>query len=34
MDTNRVKRLIVTNGDRRVQGVVSRGDLIKLFAMK
>ncbi len=34
MDTNRIKRLIVTDGDRRVQGVVSRGDLIRLFAMK
>jgi len=34
MDRSRVKRLIVTDDDNRVHGVVSRGDVIKLFAMK
>jgi len=34
MDTNRIKRLVVTDGDRKVRGVVSRGDLIRLYAMK
>ncbi|MBS1184459.1 MAG: hypothetical protein H6R09_60 [Proteobacteria bacterium] len=34
MDRSRVKRLIVTDADNRVNGVVSRGDVIKLFAMK
>jgi sulfide:quinone oxidoreductase len=34
MDTNRIKRLIVTDDERKVRGVVSRGDLIKLYAMK
>jgi CBS domain-containing protein len=34
MDTNRVKRLIVTDDERKVRGVVSRGDLIRLYAMK
>ncbi|MDH5265729.1 MAG: CBS domain-containing protein, partial [Betaproteobacteria bacterium] len=34
MDTNRIKRLIVTDGDARVHGVVSRADLIRLYAMK
>jgi sulfide:quinone oxidoreductase len=34
MDTNRIKRLIVTDDERKVLGVVSRGDLIKLYAMK
>lgn len=34
MDTNRIKRLIVTDEERRVRGVVSRGDLIRLYAMK
>jgi predicted transcriptional regulator len=34
MDTNRIKRLIVTDDERRVHGVVSRADLIRLYAMK
>ena len=34
MDRNKVKRLVVTDQERRVRGVVSRGDLMKLFAMK
>jgi sulfide:quinone oxidoreductase len=34
MDTSRVKRLIVTDGDNHVHGVVSRRDVVKLFAMK
>ena len=34
MDTNRIKRLIVTDAERKVRGVVSRGDLIRLYAMK
>jgi sulfide:quinone oxidoreductase len=34
MDRNRVKRLVVTDADNRVNGVVSRADVIKLFAMK
>ncbi len=34
MDTNRIKRLVVTDDERKVRGVVSRGDLIKLYAMK
>ena len=34
MDTNRIKRLIVADDEGRVQGVVSRGDLLRLYAMK
>jgi sulfide:quinone oxidoreductase len=34
MDRNKVKRLVVTDENARVQGVVSRGDLMKLFTMK
>ncbi|MGE0356227.1 MAG: CBS domain-containing protein [Burkholderiales bacterium] len=34
MDTNRIKRLIVTDDERKVRGVVSRADLIRLYAMK
>jgi sulfide:quinone oxidoreductase len=34
MDRNRVKRLVVTDDSSRVNGIVSRADLIKLFAMK
>jgi CBS domain-containing protein len=34
MDTNRIKRLIVTDDERSVRGVVSRADLIRLYAMK
>lgn len=33
MDKNRVKRLFITDSDDRVQGVVSRADLMKLFVM-
>jgi sulfide:quinone oxidoreductase len=34
MDRSKVKRLIVTDGNNHVNGVVSRADVIKLFAMK
>ncbi|MBK9117494.1 MAG: CBS domain-containing protein [Betaproteobacteria bacterium] len=34
MDRNKVKRLVVTDGERRVRGVISRSDMIKLFAAK
>jgi CBS domain-containing protein len=34
MDTNRIKRLIVTDEERGVRGIVSRADLIRLYAMK
>ena len=34
MDRNKVKRLVVTGEDQRVHGIVSRADLIKVFAMK
>jgi sulfide:quinone oxidoreductase len=34
MDTNRIKRLPVTDDERRVRGVVSRKDLLRLYAMK
>jgi sulfide:quinone oxidoreductase len=34
MDTNRIKRLPVTDDERRVRGVVSRTDLLRLYAMK
>jgi CBS domain-containing protein len=34
MDRNKVKRLVVTGDDHRVHGIVSRADLIKIYAMK
>lgn len=34
MDRNKVKRLVVTDTDNRVRGIVSRSDLVKLFAAK
>ena len=34
MDRNKVKRLVVTDVERHVRGIVSRADLVKLFAMK
>jgi sulfide:quinone oxidoreductase len=34
MTRHRIKRLVVTDDARQVRGVVSRGDLIKLFTMK
>jgi sulfide:quinone oxidoreductase len=34
MDRNKVKRLVVTDAERHVRGIVSRADLVKLFAMK
>ena len=34
MDRNKVKRLVVTGDDGHVRGIISRADLIKLFAMK
>jgi predicted transcriptional regulator len=34
MDHHKIKRLVVTDERSHVHGVVSRGDLMKLFAMK
>jgi sulfide:quinone oxidoreductase len=34
MDRNKIKRLVVTDEQQHVCGVVSRGDLLKLFSMK
>ena len=34
MDRNKIKRLVVADGERHVRGIVSRRDLVKLFAMK
>ncbi len=34
MDRNKIKRLVVTDGERRVRGIVSRSDMVKLFAAK
>ena len=34
MDRNKIKRLVVTDEHAQVRGIVSRGDLMKLFAMK
>ena len=34
MDRNKVKRLVVTDGESRVRGIVSRSDMVKLFAAK
>jgi sulfide:quinone oxidoreductase len=34
MDKNKIKRLVVTDGEHHVRGIVSRTDLVKLFAMK
>ncbi len=34
MDKNKVKRLVVTGEDQRVHGIVSRADLVKIFAAK
>jgi sulfide:quinone oxidoreductase len=34
MDRNKVKRLVVTDGEQHVRGIVSRLDLVKLFAAK
>lgn len=34
MDKNKIKRIIVTDKDNYVKGVVSRADLVKLFLMK
>ena len=34
MDRNKVKRLVVTDNERRVRGIVSRSDMVKLFAAK
>jgi len=33
MNKNRIKRLVITDEDDRVQGVISRADLIKLYTM-
>lgn len=34
MDRNKIKRLVVTDGEQHVRGVVSRSDLVKLYAAK
>jgi sulfide:quinone oxidoreductase len=34
MDKNKVKRLVVTGDDHRVHGIVSRADVVKIFAAK
>jgi len=34
MDRNKIKRLVVADRERKILGIVSRGDLVKLFAMK
>jgi sulfide:quinone oxidoreductase len=34
MDRNKIKRLVVTDERQHVRGMVSRGDLLKLFSMK
>ena len=34
MDRNKVKRIVITDEDDKVQGVISRADLPKLFLMK
>lgn len=34
MDANRIKRLIVVDGGRHVQGIVSRAGLVKLLALR
>jgi predicted transcriptional regulator len=34
MDRDKIKRLVVTDESQHVRGVVSRGDLLKLFSMK
>jgi len=33
MNKNRIKRLVITDDERHVQGVISRADLIKLYTM-
>jgi CBS domain-containing protein len=33
MNKNRIKRLVITNDDNHVEGIVSRADLIKLYSM-
>ncbi len=32
METDRIKQLIVVDGDRRIRGILTRGDLVRLFA--
>jgi sulfide:quinone oxidoreductase len=34
MDKNKIKRLVVTDVERRIRGIVSRSDVVKLFAAK
>ena len=34
MNRNRVKHLVITDDENRVQGVISRADLIKLYTMR
>jgi sulfide:quinone oxidoreductase len=33
MNKNRIKRLVVTDSENRVEGIISRADLIKLYSM-
>jgi sulfide:quinone oxidoreductase len=33
MNKNRIKRLVITNDDNHVEGIISRADLIKLYSM-
>ena len=33
MNRNRIKRLVITDDENHVEGIVSRADLIKLYAM-
>ena len=34
MDRNKIKRIVITDDDNHVQGIISRADLPKLFLMK
>ncbi len=34
MDRNKIKRIVIVNEENHVQGIISRGDLPKLFLMK
>lgn len=34
MDRNKIKRLVVIGEDGRVRGIVSRADLVRIFAAK
>jgi len=34
MDRNKIKRLVVTDAEDHIRGILSRSDMVKLFAMK